>query len=133
MQIFQAQTKANKNERFDFGQTISEHIENDPQLLNNLLFSDEAHFHLSEHVNKQNFRFWASEQPHEHVEKPLSVEKMTVWCALGKNCIFGPYYFEDDDGHRVTVNADRYIEMLRRRFIPALRRRRGFDMNTVVS
>jgi hypothetical protein len=132
VQILQAQTEANKTQRFEFGQNISERIENDPQLLNCLLFSDEAHFHLSGHVNKQNFRFWANEQPHEHVEKPLSVEKTTVWCALGKNGIVGPYFFEDDNGHRVTVNSDRYIDMLRRRFIPALRRRRGFDMNTVV-
>ncbi|XP_076047220.1 uncharacterized protein LOC143028735 [Oratosquilla oratoria] len=100
VQILQAQTQENKTERYEFGQTISERIENDP-----LLFSDEAHFHLSGHVNKQNSRFWASEQPHEHVEKPLSVEKTTVWCALGKNGIFGPYFFEDD-GPRVTVNAD---------------------------
>ena len=133
VQILQVQTQANKTECFEFGQKISKRNEDNPGLLDVLLLSDQAHFHLSGHVNKQNFRFWASEQPHEHVEKPLSVEKMTVWCALGKNCIFGPYYFEDDDGHRVTVNADRYIEMLRRRFIPALRRRRGFDMNTVVS
>ncbi|XP_076049403.1 uncharacterized protein LOC143030087 [Oratosquilla oratoria] len=83
-------------------------------------------------MNKQNFRFWANEQPHEHVEKPLSVERITVWCALGKNGIFGPYFFEEDNGHRVTVNSDRYIEMFRRRFIPALRRRRGFGMSTVV-
>ena len=111
---------------------ISERTENDPQLLDCLLFSDEAHFHLSGHVNRQNFWFWAIEQSHEHSEKPVSVEKMTVWWVLGKNGILGPYFFEDDDGHRVTMNADRYIEMLRRRFIPALRRKRGFDLDTVV-
>ncbi|XP_076066935.1 uncharacterized protein LOC143040126 [Oratosquilla oratoria] len=51
VQILQAQTEANKTERFEFGQTISERIENDPKLLD-CLFSDEAHFHLSGHVNK---------------------------------------------------------------------------------
>ena len=132
VQILQAQTQANKTERYEFGQKINERIENDPQLLDCLLFSDEAHFHLSGHVNRQNFRFWATEQPHEHSEKPLSVEKTTVWCALGKNGILGPYFFEDDDGHRVTVNTDRYIEMLCRCFILALRRKRGFDLDTVV-
>ncbi|XP_076043750.1 uncharacterized protein LOC143026855 [Oratosquilla oratoria] len=94
VQIIQAQTEANKTECFEFGQTISERIENDLQLLDGLLFSNKAHFHLSGHMNKENFRFWANEQPHEHVEKPLSVEKITVWCALGKNCISGLYFFE---------------------------------------
>ena len=78
---------------------ISERTENDPQLLDCLLFSDEAHFHLRGKVNRQNFRFWATKQPHEHSEKPLSVVKTTVWCALGKNGILGPYFFEDDGGH----------------------------------
>ena len=106
VQILQAQTQANKTERYEFDQKTSKRIENDPQLLDCLLFSDEAHFHLSGHVNRQNFRFWATEQPHEHSEKPQSVEKTTVWCALGKNGILGPYFFEDDDGHQVTMNAD---------------------------
>ena len=106
VQILQAQTQANETEGYKFGQKISECIENYPQLLVCPLFSDEAHFHLSGHLNRQNFQFWATEQRHEHSKKLLSVEKMTVWCALGKNGILGPYFFEDDDGHRVTVNED---------------------------
>ena len=74
VQILQAQTQANKIERYEFGQKISERIENDPQLLDCLLFSDEAQFHLSGHFNRQNFRFWATGQPHEHSKKPISVE-----------------------------------------------------------
>ena len=132
VQVLQAQTQANKDQRYEFGQEISERIENNPELLDVLLFSDEAHFHLSGHVNKQNMRFWAAAQPNEHVQAPLSVEKTTVWCAIGKNGIFGPYFFEDGDGRRVTANSERYIGMLRRRFIPAIRRKRAVDMNTVV-
>ena len=32
----------------------------------------------------------------------------------------------------MTVNAERYIEMMRRKFVPALRRKADIDMNTVV-
>lgn len=42
-------SSANSNQQ---DQTLREHIEKDPQLLDRLLFSNEAHFHLSEHVNK---------------------------------------------------------------------------------
>ena len=67
--------QANKTERLDFAQKISEHIEDILELLGILLFNDEAYFHLSVHVNKQNLRFWATEQPPEHLEKPQSIKK----------------------------------------------------------
>ena len=50
VQILQAQSQANKNQRYEFCQSISERIENNPRLLDVLLFSDEAHFHLSGQV-----------------------------------------------------------------------------------
>ena len=51
--------------------------------------------------------------------------KLTVWCAIGKGEIAGPFFF---DGNPVTVNSERYIEIIQRKFIPAIRRRR----NTIV-
>ena len=84
VKILQKQTDANKEERSEFCQTISERIENNPGDLGLILFSEEAHFHLSGHVNKQNMRFWASQQPHKHTQRPLSQEKVTLWCAIGK-------------------------------------------------
>ncbi|GBN37906.1 hypothetical protein AVEN_265072-1 [Araneus ventricosus] len=45
-------------------------------------FTDEAHFHLNGFVNKQNWRFWGSENPHLCEEKPLHSLKVTAWVAL---------------------------------------------------
>ena len=132
VKILQKQTDANKEERSEFCQTISERIENNPGDLGLILFSDKAHFHLSGNVSRQNMRFWASQEPHKHTQRPLSQEKVTVWCAVGKGRIFGQYIFEDNDGNCVTINAERYIEMMRRKSFLALRRKRGIDMNTVV-
>ena len=53
-----------------------------------------------------SMRFWAQAQPHEHVLRPLSVEKVTLWCAIGRNGIIGPYWYEDDNGRPVTVNTE---------------------------
>ena len=36
--------------------------------------NDEAHFHLSGTVNKQNFRYWATNNPRRLHERPLHVE-----------------------------------------------------------
>ena len=57
-------------------------------------------------------KFWAPNQPHEHIQQPLSREKVTVWCAIGKGGIVGPFFFEDNDGNPVTVNSERCIQLL---------------------
>ncbi|XP_075149038.1 uncharacterized protein LOC142222673 [Haematobia irritans] len=43
----------------------------DDQFSKKIIFSDEAHFHLSGFVNKQNCRIWANENPRVIVEKPM--------------------------------------------------------------
>ena len=77
-------------------------------------------------------RYCSQAHPHEHTHQPLSQEKVTVWCAIGRNGIVGPYFFEDESGNRVTVDTDRYIALMRNKFIPALRKKRGVDMNSVI-
>ncbi|GFV78426.1 uncharacterized protein TNCV_95831 [Trichonephila clavipes] len=53
-----------------------------PDFHKRILFSDEAHFWLNGYVNKQNCRIWNEANPQVYVEKPLHLEKLTVWCAL---------------------------------------------------
>lgn len=38
---------------------------------NNIMFSDEAHFHLNGHVSKQNCRYWSPNNPKLKHQKPL--------------------------------------------------------------
>ena len=132
MQILPEQTDANKEEKSEFCQIISEKIRNNPGDLRLILFNGKAHFHLSGHVSKQNMRFWASEQPYKHTHRLLSQEDVTLWCAIGKGGIFGPYIFEDNDGNCVTVNIEQYIKMMQRKFVCALRRKKDIDMDTMV-
>ena len=87
---------------------------------------------MTGHINKQNMRFWAQSQPYEHTHHSLSQEKVTVWCAIGRNGIVGPYFFEYENENRVTVDTDRYIVLMRTKFIPALSRKRGVGMNKVI-
>ncbi|GFY05078.1 putative transposable element [Trichonephila clavipes] len=47
-------------------------------------------------------------------------EKLTVWCALWAGGIIGPYFFKNDEGHKVTVNGDRYRAMITNFFFPEL-------------
>ncbi|MCL4142993.1 UNVERIFIED_CONTAM: hypothetical protein GTU68_009257 [Idotea baltica] len=97
-----------------------------------IFFNDEAHCHLNALINKQNMSFWVLPQLHEHTHRPLSKEKVPVWCAIGRNGISRPFLFEDEDENRVTVDTNRYIALMRKKFIPTLRRKRGVDMKSVI-
>ena len=130
VQILQKQADTNKEERSEFCQTINERIENKPGDLGLIVFSDEVHFHLSGHVNKQNMRFLASQQPLKHIQSPLNQEKITVWCVQAKGSSSRRTFFENNDGNCVTHNAERYIEMIQRKFVFTLRRKRDIVMNT---
>ncbi|GFV78561.1 transposable element Tc3 transposase [Trichonephila clavipes] len=81
-----------------------------------ILFSDEAHFWLNGYVNKQNCRIWSEANPQVYVETPLHPEKLTVWCTLWA----GGILLQNDEGHNVTVNGDRYRAMITNFFIPEL-------------
>ena len=61
-----------------------------------VLYSDEAHFHLCGTVNKQNFRYWAESNPRSLHERPLHCPRVTVWCAIARFGIWGPYFFEEE-------------------------------------
>ena len=105
-------------QRLSFCQTILDMFEKNEDLT--LVMSDESHFHLNGTVNKQNFQYWASENPRELHQRPLHNPKVTVWCGLGKCGIFGPFFFEGEE--TTTVTSDRYIRMFENCFLPELRR-----------
>jgi len=65
MQILQLQTDSNKDERCAIGQTISQRIEDHPGLLDFIFFNEEANFHLTSNVDKQNMRCGTQAQPHD--------------------------------------------------------------------
>ncbi|GFV43280.1 putative transposable element [Trichonephila clavipes] len=74
-----------------------------PDFHKRILFSDEAHFC---YVNKQNCRIWSEANPQVSVETPLHPEKLTVWCALWAGGIIGPYFFKNDEGHKLWFQQD---------------------------
>ncbi|GFS98599.1 uncharacterized protein TNCV_2987311 [Trichonephila clavipes] len=51
---------------------------------------------------------------HHYIQKNCLVRFMGWW----NHC--GPYFFENDEGHNVTVNGDRYRAMITNFFIPEL-------------
>ena len=47
-------------DRLDFCEEMLQLIDNDQDVVNHLLFTDEANFHLSGEVNRHNCRYWTT-------------------------------------------------------------------------
>lgn len=90
----------------------------DPSLNNLIFFSDEATFHISGHVHKQNCRIWSTEKPVIVNQFESNTEKINVWCAMSSDCIIGPYFFEEN------VTSQNYLAMLKDYFFPIIQRKR---------
>ncbi|CAH1107732.1 unnamed protein product [Psylliodes chrysocephalus] len=87
--------------RMEYCQWFNEQL-NDNNLLDRSFFTDEAWFHLSGYVNSQNYRTWATENPHSFVEISLHPIKVGIWIAISRRRIIGPIFFYD------TINGQRY-------------------------
>jgi hypothetical protein len=47
-----------------------------------IIFSDEAAFHVSGKLNKQNVRIWGSEHPRATVQHIRESPKVNMWCGF---------------------------------------------------
>lgn len=115
MAVTQALNETDFNARRNACEALGENLPHDTLVF----FSDEAHFHISGCVNKQNMRYWSANNPRELHQKPLHCERVTVWCAISRVGIIGPYFFEENE-RTVSVNAVRYREMITTFFLPKL-------------
>ena len=95
-----------------------------PDFLDNVWFSDEAHFQLSGHVNSKDNILWGSTPPEHCLQRPLHSVEWTAWVAISKHGIIGPFCFEDDNERSVTINTERYVQVFAK-FWTALGRRSG--------
>ncbi|GFX64115.1 uncharacterized protein TNCV_2090131 [Trichonephila clavipes] len=62
-------------------------------------------------VNKQNFRYWAAENPWLLHLRPLHSPRVTVSNAVAEFSVRGPYFFEEDK-LTGTVTSDRDCHMI---------------------
>jgi hypothetical protein len=100
----------NKHQTMEFAETT----QYNEVSFNSIWFSDEAHFHLDDAVNKQNVRFWASENQRVIHEKVHHALRITVWAVISSHGLLGAIFFDE------TVNSERYLTMLRNTSVPHL-------------
>lgn len=83
-----------------------------PDILDKVIWTDEASFKLNGRINRHNSVYWSLENPHEILTKEVNAPGITVWGGLTSNGLIGPFFF---DG---TVNALNYEEMLQTKLWP---------------
>ena len=93
LQVVHALSNRDREMHLQFCRQFVGILSENPDQLNKLLMSDEAHFHSYGTVNKQNFRYWSAANPHELHQRPTYDPKVTVWCALWSRGVIGPYLF----------------------------------------
>jgi hypothetical protein len=81
---------------------------------NDVWFSDKTHFHLDGEGNKQNERYWTSENRRVIHDKVHHAPGITVWVAISSHALLGPIFFEE------AVNSEHYVSMLRNTSAPHL-------------
>lgn len=101
--------------RVQFCEAMSNIINENPNFLHNVIFSDEATFYLHGTVNRQTTRYWSDINPHwtqeTHSQRP---QKINVWAGIIGDRILGPYFFEEN------VNGDVYLNFLQFELLPVL-------------
>jgi hypothetical protein len=78
IQVAQELNKRDKVSRLQFYNEFLGLMKNNSDVVKILLMSDEAHFHGSGCVNKQNCRHWVPNNPRELHQRPLHTAKVTV-------------------------------------------------------
>ena len=106
LQLVQQLKDTDTPARRDFCIAMREKLEDDG-FDDRLVFSDEATFHVNGKVNKHNTRIWGTENPHEILEHQLDSLKVTMFCAVSKKTVYGPFFFEG-----ATVTGETYFDIL---------------------
>ena len=106
------------------------------QQLGEFLFSDEANFLLSGHVNSQNVRRYAplktsdpagGRPDHFMVEKPTFTQKLMVFCGIKRDGTFSLRIYRNE-----TLTGPSYHALLQHRVFPELRNWNGGNLDRSV-
>lgn len=118
VQLQQPLTQSNFDQRFNFANDVLELIRNKTTDVKRIHFSDEAYFQINGYVNKQNYRYWGTENPHLSVIRPLHPQKVSVWCAISHGGIIGPFFLSK------YVDQHVYRDEVLNKFIPKAQSKR---------
>ena len=114
LQTFQTINDNDKRTRLDFVRWMRANEEKVPQIL----WSDEAYFHLSGDISTYHCRIWSDSKPTHYLTKPLHPKKLCAWVGFTEKLLLVPYIFDE------TISSESYLDMLINHVRPQLARHR---------
>ncbi|CAK1585331.1 unnamed protein product [Parnassius mnemosyne] len=84
------------------------------ELFDNIVWTDEAIFHVRGFVNRHNCHYWAELDLKATAEKMKNRPKVTIWCGMTSSQVIGPFLL------REIMNGERYLNILENRVQSAL-------------
>ena len=116
MSLGQTLTKAHKAGRLAFCQWL---ISQPKGFVQNIFWSDEKWFMLNQHPNKQNTRYWGITNPHLMADvKNQGDSKIMAFVVIIDGRILPVIWHVDSEGKHVSVNSERYIEVIKSKVLP---------------
>ncbi|MVN23873.1 DUF4817 domain-containing protein, partial [Staphylococcus aureus] len=108
VQLHQELLYADFEKRVRFCNWAMNKIRRNEYFFNNILWSDESTFHKNGFVNRHNYHYYATENP--HLLRQVDYQhrwSINVWGGIIGEYVIGPYFFE---GH---MNGAMYLNFLR--------------------
>jgi transposase len=119
--LLQALNEDDPDRRLEFCEWFLNSVEEDPNLPDQILWTDEAIFQTNGRVNRHNCVYWSDTNPHIIIEQELNVPKVIVWAGIWSNGVVGPFFFEGN------VTSEKYLQMLTTNVIPQLQQHPMFQ------
>ncbi len=113
-QLLHALNEDDPDRRCEFVDIFLNLLADDISLLDRIVWSDEAIFKLSGHVNRHNCVHYAIENPHVTITQEMNTLGITMWAGIWVGGIIRPFFFHDN------VTANSYLEILQKDTVPAI-------------
>lgn len=99
--------------RNHFCELMQDKCNTEPDFFKYVCFTDECTFTLNNHPNTQNYRYWATENPHVYVNTHTQYrQQVNVWAGILGNNIIGPFFIEG------RLTGERYLQLLMENICP---------------
>lgn len=120
-QLVHGLVEDDSDRRSQFCELLLNQLDETPELLDHIIWSDESTFKLSGHLNRHNCVYYDTSNPHVAIEKHLNQPGVSVWAGLSSDGVIGPIFL---DG---ILTGEKYLTLLQRDVLPILQQREDFD------
>lgn len=107
--------------RLQFCELFINEVTETPDIQDHIVWSDEALFKLSGHVNRHNSVYYDTTNPHKTMEQQINQPGLCVWGGISSSGVIGPFIFQG------TLDGEKYLRLLRTNVMPILKQRPDFN------